>query len=263
MDLFMKGVVIFESLFLILGTVAVVSFIYERFKAEELDPIVEILMLCGAIFIPLHFDKGVGDFGTWWPVLLGVVFYTVILAYLFRDTDKELSALKDALKDALSKKVNFVDWQCLRRRLKDLKENEVDKIKDELERVREDLDDVKDASDNTIRYGALKEVREEISELKKRLKKEREMHGESDAAKMERQGQEAELRNLRDEIEKLKEEMAFLRATEERVYDRTTANQQNRMTQAEGDKGLPDGWNEVNVGLIPLRRIQRDVDDEA
>lgn len=259
MDLFMKGVVIFESLFLILGTVAVVSFIYERFKAEELDPIVEILMLCGAIFIPLHFDKGVGDFGTWWPVVLGVVFYTVILAYLFHDTDKELSALKEAL----SKKVNVVDWQCLRRRLKDLKEDEVDKIKAELERVREDLGDVKDASDNTIRYGALKEVREEISELKKRLKKEREMHGESDAAKMERQGQEAELRNLRDEIEKLKEEMAFLRATEERVYDRTTANQQNRMTQAEGDKGLPDGWNEVNVGLIPLRRIQRDVDDEA
>ena len=252
MDLFMKGVVIFESLFLILGTVAVVSFIYERFKAEELDPIVEILMLCGAIFIPLHFDKGVGDFGTWWPVVLGVVFYTVILAYLFHDTDKELSALKEAS----SKKVNVVDWQCLRRRLKDLKE-------DEVERVREDLDDVKDASDNTIRYGALKEVREEISELKKRLKKEREMHGESDAAKMERQGQEAELRNLRDEIEKLKEEMAFLRATEERVYDRATANQQNRMTQAEGDKVLPDGWNEVNVGLIPLRRIQRDVDDEA
>ena len=259
MDLFMKGVVIFESLFLILGTVAVVSFIYERFKAEELDPIVEILMLCGAIFIPLHFDKGVGDFGTWWPVVLGVVFYTVILAYLFHDTDKELSALKEAL----SKKVNVVDWQCLRRRLKDLKEDEVDKIKDELKRVREDLCDVKDASDHTIRYGALKEVREEISELKKRLKKEREMHGESDAAKMERQGQEAELRNLRDEIEKLKEEMAFLRATEERVYDRTTANQQNRMTRAEGDKGLPDGWNEVNVGLIPLRRIQRDVDDEA
>ena len=252
MDLFMKGVVIFESLFLILGTVAVVSFIYERFKAEELDPIVEILMLCGAIFIPLHFDKGVGDFGTWWPVVLGVVFYTVILAYLFHDTDKELSALKEAS----SKKVNVVDWQCLRRRLKDLKE-------DEVERVREDLDDVKDASDNTIRYGALKEVREEISELKKRLKKEREMHGESDAAKMERQGQEAELRNLRDEIEKLKEEMAFLRATEERVYDRATANQQNRMTQAEGDKVLPDGWNEVNVGLILLRRIQRDVDDEA
>ena len=259
MDFFMKGVVVFESLFLILGTVAVVSFIYERFRAEELDPIVEILILCGAIFIPLHFDKGVGDFGTWWPVVLGVVFYTVILTYLFHDTDKELSALKEAS----AKKVNVVDWQCLRRRLKDLKEDEVDKIKDELENVREDLDDVKDASDNTIRYGALKEVREEISELKKRLKNERWMHGESDAAKMERQGQEAELRNLRDEIEKLKEEMAFLRATEERIYDRVTANQQNRMTQAEGDKVLPDGWNEVNVGLIPLRRIQRDVDDEA
>ena len=53
----------------------------------------------------------------------------------------------------------------------------------------------------------------------------------------------------------MKEEMAFLRAAGDSIYDHATANHQNRMMQVEGDK--------VNVGLIPLRRIQRNVDDEA
>ena len=54
---------------------------------------------------------------------------------------------------------------------------------------------------------------------------------------------------------RVKEEMAFLRAAGGSIYDQATANHQNRMMQVEGDK--------VNVGLISLRRIQRNVDDEA
>jgi hypothetical protein len=79
----------------------------------------------------------------------------------------------------------------------------------------------------------------------------------------------AEVKDLRANVEDLREELedkvdrADLDDWEERMSYSTVDDDDSEELQAEGEESLQDGWNEVNVGLIPLRRIQRDVDDEA
>ena len=72
----------------------------------------------------------------------------------------------------------------------------------------------------------------------------------------------ANVEDLREELED-KVDRADLDDWEERMSYSTVDDDDSEELQAEGEESLQDGWNEVNVGLIPLRRIQRDVDDEA
>ena len=79
---------------------------------------------------------------------------------------------------------------------------------------------------------------------------------ESNDVMWEHLGQEAELRSLREAVEKLKEEMAFLKVAEDSAYERDVSDKKSQVPQKDGAQILPEGLDEASLGLIPLRRIQ-------
>ena len=78
----------------------------------------------------------------------------------------------------------------------------------------------------------------------------------------------AEVKDLRANVEDLREELedkidcADLKDWEERMSYSTVDDDDSEELQVEGEESLQDGWDEVNMWMRPLRKIQRNADAE-
>lgn len=78
----------------------------------------------------------------------------------------------------------------------------------------------------------------------------------------------AEVKDLRANVEDLREKLedkvdcADLEDWEERMSYSTVDDDDSEELQAEGEESLQDGWDEVNMWMRPLRKVQRNADAE-
>lgn len=189
-----------EVVFIVAGPVGLLVWLLRMISEKEGDRVIQVLLQCGIFLLTLNMlEKVNNNSNVWWFVLvLGILSYTALQSF----AESGSGGLSDD-----------VEWKADRTDVEDL-QREVEDLRDEIYHLRVGRDRA-----NKGVY--------EPEETTKDLQTGWQLQEESNDVMWEHLGQEAELRSLREAVEKLKEEMAFLKVAEDSAYERDVSDKKS------------------------------------